>query len=71
MFYSMPILRTRRLPQMKTETLDVDLPVGYACSPRTLKKLVRTLRPLLTVQINVCGHILTAVPQTTSDAATS
>jgi transposase len=34
----------------------------------SIKKLVRTLRPLRTVQISVTGHTITAVPQITGDA---
>jgi transposase len=34
----------------------------------SIKKLVRTLRLLRTVQINVGGHIITAAPQITGDA---
>jgi hypothetical protein len=34
----------------------------------TIKKLVRTLRPLRTVRIDVGGHPITAAPQITSEA---
>ncbi|MBP2364339.1 IS1634 family transposase [Pseudonocardia alni] len=71
-------LRARPIFHRQHDSIEAHLTVVFAAlavsrhlqdaTGVSIKKLVRTLRPLRTVQIQVNGHSLTAAPQITGDA---
>ena len=71
-------LRARPIFHHKRESIEAHLTVVFAAlavsrhlqdaTGASIKKLVRTLRPLRTVHIDVGGHPITAAPQITAEA---
>ena len=70
-------LRARPIFHRQRDAIEAQLTVTFAAlavsrhlqdtSGTSIKKLVRTLRQLLTVQIDIARHTITAAPQITSD----
>ena len=71
-------LRARPIFHRERDVIEAHLTVVFAAlavsrhlqdaTGASIKKLVRTLRPLRTVHIDVRGHPITAAPQITADA---
>jgi transposase len=71
-------LRARPIFHRQRDSIEAHLTIVFAAlavsrhlqdiTSISVKKLVNTLRPLRTVQIEVSGHVLTAAPKITADA---
>jgi hypothetical protein len=71
-------LRARPIFHRERDSIEAHLTLVFAAladsrhlqdaTGASIKKLVRTLRPLRTVRIDVGGHPITAVPQITTEA---